>query len=135
MRQTFPSNYYLPVRPDQPTLSSSLGGSFGGNCPVAVFDLPTLGQVLNGYDAAPTAKCKRLEPEIDQEIIRFRSRLARGMDEPEKTKLKARIARYINSLVERRQKYPPNYAVDRRITLLSGTFFAAASYLHCVMTR
>jgi hypothetical protein len=81
--------------------------------PGANFDQPTLrgpsgqrtlSQALDEYDAAPPAKRKSLERGIYQEIIRFRSRLARGMDEAERTKLEARIARYSNSLVERRQK-------------------------------
>jgi hypothetical protein len=102
---------------------------------VAVFDEPTLGQVLNEYDAAPTAKCKSLEPEIDQEIIRFRPRLARGMDEPEKTKLKARIT--IQQLACRASAEIPNQTAPLAAEshYYSGTFFAAASYLHCVMTR
>jgi hypothetical protein len=69
---------------------------------VAAFDEPTLGQVLDQYDAAPPAKRKSLEPEIYQQIIRFRSKLAKGLDEDERHDLERRIATYSNSLVKRR---------------------------------
>jgi hypothetical protein len=69
---------------------------------VAAFDEPTLGQVLDQCDAAPPAKRKSLEPEIYQQIIRFCSKLAKGLDEDERHDLERRIATYSNSLVKRR---------------------------------
>ena len=45
------------------------------------------------------AKRKSLEPEVYQQIIRF-SKLAKGMDESERTKLEVRIARYSNFIVK-----------------------------------
>jgi hypothetical protein len=74
----------------------------GRYCPVAVFDEPTLGQVLDEYDAAPPSKRKALEPGIYQQIIRFRSRLTKGLDEDERHDLERRIAAYSNSLVKRK---------------------------------
>jgi hypothetical protein len=69
---------------------------------VAVFDEPTLGQALDQYDAAPPATRKSMEPEIYQRIIRFRSKLAKGMDDDKRQVLERRIAAYSNSLVKRR---------------------------------
>jgi hypothetical protein len=43
-----------------------------------------------------------MESEIYQQIIRFRSKLAKGMDEDERRALERRIASYSNSLVKRR---------------------------------
>jgi hypothetical protein len=57
---------------------------------------------LDAYDAAPLSRRKTLEPGIYQEIIRFRSKLARGMDEDEKLALEKRVASYSNSLVKRK---------------------------------
>ena len=54
------------------------------------------------YNAAPPAKRKSLEPEIYQQIIRFRSKLAKGLDDEERQALERRIATYSNSLVKRR---------------------------------
>jgi len=54
------------------------------------------------YNAAPPAKRKSLEPEIYQQIIRFRSKLAKGLDDEERPALERRIATYSNSLVKRR---------------------------------
>jgi len=54
------------------------------------------------YKAAPPAKRKSLEPEIYQQIIRFRSKLAKGLDDEERQALERRIATYSNSLVKRR---------------------------------
>ena len=76
---------------------------------MAVFDEPTLsgsvpqqtlGQALDEYDTASPAKRKSLEPEIYQQIIRFRSKLAKGMDEDERHALERRVAAYSNSLVK-----------------------------------
>jgi hypothetical protein len=58
--------------------------------------------VLDEYDAAPPAKRKILESGIYQQIIRFRSKLAKNMDEDERHALERRIAAYSNSLVKRR---------------------------------
>ena len=54
------------------------------------------------YKAAPPAKRKSLEPEIYQQIIRFCSKLAKGLDDEERQVLERRIATYSNSLVKRR---------------------------------
>jgi hypothetical protein len=69
---------------------------------VAGFDEPTLGQALDEYDTAPLAKRKMMEPGIYQRIIRFRSKLAKGMEEEERHMLERRIAAYSNSLVKRK---------------------------------
>ena len=74
----------------------------GRYCPVAVFDQPTLGQALDEYDAAPSATRKSMEPEIYQRIIRFRSKVAKNMDDDERQALERRIAAYSNSLVKRK---------------------------------
>jgi hypothetical protein len=62
----------------------------------------SLGQALDEYDAAPPSKRKSMEPGIYQQIIRFRSKLAKGMDENERHHLERRIAAYSNSLVKRK---------------------------------
>jgi hypothetical protein len=43
-----------------------------------------------------------MEPEIYQRIIRFRSKLAKGMDDDERHALERRVASYSNSLVKRK---------------------------------
>jgi hypothetical protein len=43
-----------------------------------------------------------MEPGIYQQIIRFRSKLAKGMDEDKRQALERRIAAYSNSLVRRK---------------------------------
>jgi hypothetical protein len=62
----------------------------------------TLSQALDEYDTASPAKRKSLEPGIYQQIIRFRSKLAKGMDEDERHDLERRVAAYSNSLVKRK---------------------------------
>jgi hypothetical protein len=78
---------------------------------VAVFDeatlsgsVPqqTLSQALDAYDTASPSKRKTLEPGIYQQIIRFRSKLARGMDEDDRHALERRVAAYSNALVKRK---------------------------------
>jgi hypothetical protein len=78
---------------------------------VAVFDEPTLagpvpqqtlGQALDEYEVASPSKRKTLESGIYQQIIRFRSKLAKGMDEDERHALDRRVAAYSNSLVKRK---------------------------------
>jgi hypothetical protein len=63
----------------------------------------TLSQALDEYDAAPPARRKTLEPAIYQQIIWFRSKLAKGLDEDERHDLERRIAAYSNSLVRRKR--------------------------------
>jgi hypothetical protein len=58
---------------------------------------------LDAYDAASPSRRKTLEPGICQEIIRFRSKLARGLDEDEKIALEKRVASYSNALVKKRR--------------------------------
>jgi hypothetical protein len=69
---------------------------------VAIFDEPTLGGVLDEYDAASPSTRKSLEPEIYQQIIRFRSKQAKGMDEDERHALERRVAAYSNALVKKK---------------------------------
>jgi hypothetical protein len=70
--------------------------------PAPQVDEQTLSQALDEYESAPPAKRKSLEPDIYQQIIRFRSRLAKGMDEDERHALERRVAAYSNSLVKRK---------------------------------
>jgi hypothetical protein len=83
----------------------------GRFCPVAVFDestlagpvrQQTLSSALDEYDSAPPAKRKSMESGIFQQIIRFRSELAKGMNEDERHDLQRRVAAYSNSLVKRK---------------------------------
>jgi hypothetical protein len=74
---------------DEPTLSGQAGQQ-------------TLSQALDEYESAPPARRKSMEPGIYQQIIRFRSKLAKGMDEDERHALERRIAAYSNSLVKRK---------------------------------
>jgi hypothetical protein len=62
----------------------------------------TLGQSLDEYDSASLSKRKTLESGIFQQIIRFRSKLAKEMEDDERQTLERRIAAYSNSLVKRR---------------------------------
>jgi hypothetical protein len=43
-----------------------------------------------------------MEPRIFQQIIQFRSKLAKNMDDDEKMALEKRIASYSNALVKKR---------------------------------
>jgi hypothetical protein len=74
---------------DQPTLSGSVPQQ-------------TLDQALDEYESAPSAKRKSMEPGIYQQIIRFRSKLAKNMDEDQRRALERRVAAYSNSLVKRK---------------------------------
>ena len=67
----------------------SLGGLFG--------------DALDRAEAATLAGRKGMADEMFQRIIRFRKE-SKQMDEAERTKLEARIARYSNSLVQRRSQ-------------------------------
>jgi hypothetical protein len=62
----------------------------------------TLSQVLDEYDAAPLAKRRGMEPEIYQQIIRFRSKQAKGMDEDERHALERRVAAYNKALLKKK---------------------------------
>jgi hypothetical protein len=62
----------------------------------------TLGQALDEYGAASPAKRKTLEAGIYQQIIQFRSKVAKGMDEDDRHDLERRVAAYSNSLVKRK---------------------------------
>ena len=77
---------------------------------MAGFDQPTLGgpvgqtlsQALDEYDAASPSKRLSMEPGIYQQIIGFRSRLAKKMVDGDRQALERRIAAYSNSLVKRK---------------------------------
>jgi hypothetical protein len=89
-REEAPSELFWPGAGfDEPTLSGPVGQQ-------------TLSQALDEYDAASPARRKTLEPGIYQQIIRFRSKLAKGMDEDERHALERRVAAYSNSLVKRK---------------------------------
>src|SRR4029077_8293656 len=60
------------------------------------------GDLLDRTEAATSEDRKQMADEVFQGIIRFRKE-SKQMDEAERAKIEARIARYSNSLVERRQ--------------------------------
>ncbi len=83
------ARYSRAVDFDNPTLGGPIGQQ-------------TLSHALDEYDAAHPPKRKTLEPGIYQEIIQFRSRLAKGMDEDGRHVRERRMAVYSNSLFRRK---------------------------------
>lgn len=83
------ARYSRAVGFDQPNLSGPVSQQ-------------TLGQALDAYEAAPPAKRKSMESGVFQQIIRFRSKLAKNMEEEHRQALERRVAAYSNALVPRK---------------------------------